>query len=522
MILSLISVVLDTIKTKNGWCRDDVPPIFLVMVDPNFGQRVVVYIRQITILSLYYLRRPLYIGVFLSLYYSHCSSANLSSESNPSQSYLAQFGIPSIRDEFNQYFKRQALTVGQAENIINNAIRQQNWAVLQQILSYYEKLTGHDPILVDYARAALFRSQENFRQAISALRRIIAIDPDLLYVRLDLAIMLYENKEYEASEDQFRKVDSIKLPSAVKDTVDRYLALIQKNMALSYNFGVDFIKTNNVNDASYQRELRLGGLVFQKNEEALPRKAIGFGYHLDLNKQFSIAGNHYLTTNFAINGKRYNENASEFDETSAKVEVGYKYQILDAWIKIAPSVEQVWVADKSYMINQGIMVEYGQWLTHNWQSVTSYNLVNKNYAEDGQSYLNGYLQDGSLSLLYMMSPTFIIFGGGHYAYDDVTLHSESSVRSGINLGMITEFPWITTRLSVRYDHRQFRDNHSFFTYIQRADDEYTAMLSVWHRNFYFYGVTPKLNYVYRKVDSNIPVFYSRKNQQLFLTFEKSF
>ena len=36
------------------------------------------------------------------------------------------------------------------------------------------------------------------------------------------------------------------------------------------------------------------------------------------------------------------------------------------------------------------------------------------------------------------------------------------------------------------------------------------------------GFMPKLNYRYRKIDSNIPEFYSRKSGEWFLSVERSF
>ncbi len=38
----------------------------------------------------------------------------------------------------------------------------------------------------------------------------------------------------------------------------------------------------------------------------------------------------------------------------------------------------------------------------------------------------------------------------------------------------------------------------------------------------FFGVTPRINYQYKKTNSNIPSMYSTQKNQVFISFEKSF
>ena len=80
---------------------------------------------------------------------------------------------------------------------------------------------------------------------------------------------------------------------------------------------------------------------------------------------------------------------------------------------------------------------------------------------------------------------------------------------------------MNTRVNLRYGQRRFDEPNLFFP-VKRRDKEYQANIALWHRGLHLRGITPKLNFQYQKIDSNIPQFYSRQNKQWFITLEKTF
>ncbi|RKW43592.1 MAG: DUF560 domain-containing protein [Moraxella sp.] len=47
-------------------------------------------------------------------------------------------------------------------------------------------------------------------------------------------------------------------------------------------------------------------------------------------------------------------------------------------------------------------------------------------------------------------------------------------------------------------------------------------MALWKCDWYFFGVTPRINYQYKKTNSNIPSMYSTQKIQVFISFEKLF
>ena len=99
--------------------------------------------------------------------------------------------------------------------------------------------------------------------------------------------------------------------------------------------------------------------------------------------------------------------------------------------------------------------------------------------------------------------------------------AESSLRRGVNLGTVWQTKDFATRLSIRYVKRDFRAKNFYFPTKKRQDKEYDFNASLWHNQLQWKGFIPKLNYRYRKIDSNIPEFYSRKSGEWFLSDERS-
>ena len=104
--------------------------------------------------------------------------------------------------------------------------------------------------------------------------------------------------------------------------------------------------------------------------------------------------------------------------------------------------------------------------------------------------------------------------------DNLADPSESSDRQGIRGGMAFSGERISLRSSIRYAQRDFEEDN-FFYGKKRKDDEYQFSTTLGHKKFNWKGFTPKLNYEYKKIDSNLPL-YKRSSSAIYLTIDKHF
>lgn len=407
--------------------------------------------------------------------------------------------------------------------LIEQAIHSQNWPLLADLLPLYRSLPQHDALLYEYGSGALLRSQKKHGEAIAAYRRIIAAQPDLSYVRLDLAGMLYENKQYRAAKDQFERVKADDISPQARAMADAYLARIQKQQGWEINAGMQYERNDNVNNASSARHIDTpSGKRLERSEDSLPKTANGVRYGFSAERDWNLAGNHYLTTQASLDGVWYWDNR-DYSEQSVRLGAGYKNQQIRQWFSATPFVGYHRLGGESYSRNYGASAQYGRWLNDNWQLVGSLTHIQKRYARDYQAKrFDSSQNNASVTAAWIPKAGLMLYGGADYGRERAEDARESSVRQGLRTGILKEWSnGLSTRVNLRYGQRRFDEPNLFFP-VKRRDKEYQANIALWHRGLHLRGITPKLNFQYQKIDSNIPQFYSRQNKQWFITLEKTF
>ena len=86
-------------------------------------------------------------------------------------------------------------SANQLEKAITLFLVQKNWQALKPLLTIYATQPQFDKILYQYALGALSRAEKNYSQAIELYQQIVHQNPELIYPRFDLGIMLFENKQ---------------------------------------------------------------------------------------------------------------------------------------------------------------------------------------------------------------------------------------------------------------------------------------------------------------------------------------
>ena len=210
------------------------------------------------------------------------------------------------------------------ETRINAAIMGKDWVQLGQLLKQYQQVADKDQTLYDYGLGALYRHQGKQKQAIALYRQILARQPDLHYPRFDLAMMLFEDKQYQAAKTELELAQPhLALP--LQRLVDQILANMQKAQRWQPSLNLSYESTDNVNQASDLKEIRLGNATFVRSGDSLPQSAHGIDYTLGASRELNLSGNHYLYSNFEVDGVDYWDN-HDYSEITARANLGYRYK----------------------------------------------------------------------------------------------------------------------------------------------------------------------------------------------------
>ncbi len=125
-----------------------------------------------------------------------------------------------------------------------------------------------------FLKAHLAIRQGRRDQATALLRGLLADDPSLLRVRLDLARTLYETGDYAAATYHFELALGADLPDTVRRNVLAYLDAL-RHAETYLNLRASIVDDSNANQGPRSSTVNLFGVPFTVAEDARPKRATG-------------------------------------------------------------------------------------------------------------------------------------------------------------------------------------------------------------------------------------------------------
>lgn len=407
------------------------------------------------------------------------------------------------------------------EEHISQAVLERNWKSLPTLIEQYKKTNNFDPILVEYAQGAWQRSNGQQKNAIKSYQNILSKNPDLPYVKLDLALMLFEDKAYQDAKNLLLALKSEQLSPQTHAIIDQVLQTIKARQSLQFGTSFNYEANNNINNASSERTITWLGKQWQKDPDSLPQKAHGVRYQANAEQERNLGGNHFLLTEGNLSGAYYWDNP-KYNEQSLEFSLGYKYADKQKSASLVPYVEQNWLNGKRYNQSLGLTgrVFYGLSPRNKLQLFGG--LSQKRYHDDkvAKRY-NSTLVNLGTTLSHQFD-TALVYGGVDVNQDNTLDKELSSTRLGVRLGVRRQFGQFGTNASVRYAKRDFKAPATFVYPFVRHDKETGVNLALWHNKIAYKGFRPQLNIRYLNIDSNMPAFYSRNALNYFVSLEREF
>lgn len=410
----------------------------------------------------------------------------------------------------------------QTKQLLNQAIFQRRWDVVERLYPIYRDFEQKDEFLAKYAEAGLARHQGELSKAIRLYREMIAERADLTPVRLDLAISLYEDKQRVAARDQFDKVLSDAPPEQIEQVVYQYIDALNQQNTWSFSGGLNYLKEDNINNVSKERRIENTGFI--KGDQMMPRSGKGLSYYVSVSRDFNLHNNHNLYLENSLYGKSYWDN-HDYDDITNRLTFGYVYQDRKNKVGVLPFYEKRWYGNKQYKDNVGLRLEYNRWLTPNLQTINAVEYAKQKYKDNKR--LDGHTNLYSTTLFWLRNPQQFFYTGLDHYTERTGIKQYSSDLTSVRVGWGQEWgAGISTRLALSMGERKYKDKAVLGGLIPlnkvRKDKEYNVSVTVWKRDWHFLGITPKINYNWRKVSSSIPTMYSYNKDRFMLIFEKTF
>ncbi|EAR7074613.1 DUF560 domain-containing protein, partial [Salmonella enterica] len=240
--------------------------------------------------------------------------------------FFTLFSSPAFPDQKGQsgYTVRDFISY-----LINN-----NPEGVKSILQRCDKcLQDIDPLFLDWANAVLEYQNKNYTQSVRYYRKIISARPDWYSARLQLATVLYLNKDIHSAEEQLRKLRSENLSEEAAGLIDGFIARVQKADHWSFRGGLTYLNEKNINNVPPSSRT-IGGWKSEK-----PQSGKGMMYWGEAEKRFSLPDNFFVITQLAAAGKIYWNNHS-YDELDGSIGAGMGYRNVNTMVQFIPFYEK--------------------------------------------------------------------------------------------------------------------------------------------------------------------------------------
>ncbi|MBH5329562.1 DUF560 domain-containing protein [Eikenella sp. S3360] len=429
--------------------------------------------------------------------------------------------------------------------------------LLADLTALYAQTPNPDTVLLRRAQGMSAKYQGNYAQAVQTYRGLAAEQPQDARIRLDLAAMLAEDKQWRESAQLFEEVQrEPEVPQEVQNNVQQYLGYIAKQRQWQWGGGLSPAFDDNVNNAPPQHCSPFGC------SRERPENAAGVAYSLSVAKNQPLAGHHNLRVQLDVSGTNYYwSNKSAYDGAYGRLGAGWLWQDARQRLMVLPfyqfqlSGTDNWEGRKpqnNHTLKMhmwahagGLRAEYGRLLTPRWQLYTALDAYRQRYRMDEKAEVyNGWYLGESVSLAWRATRRNTLYAGlsfnqmlpdrsnlpERYGRPGTRPNDAAYRRHGINAGWIHDWDalgGLSTRLNVALGERRFRgstiniDPVRGFVPERRRDRETQYSAAVWHRNWRILGLTPKLNFSWQRIRSS-HVWAERESKQVFLELEKEF
>ncbi len=291
--------------------------------------------------------------------------------------------------------------------------------------------------------------------AISALERMLLIDPNLPRVRLELGVLYYRLGSYEVARTYLEgALQSPGLPDDVRSRAEQFMAQVQKQQSPSHFSGEVFFGwryQSNANLGPATSNVRLFGQAANLNQQAVGAADWGVVSTAQLRHVYDLGTQDKTTIETIFTGYVNRQfqlsaaNVSLIDLTT-----GPRFQVFngifeDVSLRTFGAFGAIWVNDTPYYTSFGGGVEANALLSDRMRSISTF--VWRKHNNNDTSYLptnslfRGTEYTGTTILQYQLTPIVTLFGSGTaQRFQTEQAPWQSYMLWGIGGGMSFRFP----------------------------------------------------------------------------------
>lgn len=401
------------------------------------------------------------------------------------------------------------------QQAMNSVIRQQHMAGIEKILPIYRQWQEHDATLAAYAAGLLALHQQRFNQASNELSKVLQQQPNLQPARLYRSIALVADQQnLEAQKDLQQLKQEINDPDILA-TINNYQDILQQRQQWQWHGSFNIIKDSNINQAPDQTEwnnLRF----YQKIADT------GIHYQLGIAKKIFLPKGFYLNPQANLWGKSYRQH-HDYNDLVAQTSLTLGLARSRYHLSLTPYFNKRFYGDHAYSNTTGIRLNALRHLNPRFSLAFSANHHQEHMQQEARKIYNNKNNQLGSNIIIRPLDSLTIITGIHFGKRYGTRDLDDSYRyTRYQFSTEQQFPnSFGIRLNALWDNKRYQAPNLFTANHNRHDKESLLEIALWHRQFQFKNLMPKLVWQRQQVRSNSP-FNQYQKQGMYIEIEKVF
>ena len=349
-------------------------------------------------------------------------------------------------------------------------------------------------------------------EAITTFRSILIRRPELVRVRLELALAFYLKQDDSLAREHFERALVGKPPEALAAKVIRFLRVIRARRRWDAWFGFSISPDTNINAASDADIIYINGLPFRRGTEGRVSSGIGIVSWGGGEYQFPLAERWRLRMGLSVNHREYK--GSRWDQTFLSGYVGPRWLVdRNTEVSLLATTSQRWWGGSSFNYDYGARLEVEHrvfaGLRLNGRALWSERTYQQNTG------LTGSLMVFSLGANYVLFPTVQVNALVGYSQQDALLRRWGSAGYWTRVGTNVALPWgFTVGASAEFRWTDYEAGWvPFLADPAEAREDQTRILqaTLLNRAITVFGFSPQVAFSNQLRTSNAQLFDFQRN-----------
>jgi tetratricopeptide (TPR) repeat protein len=369
----------------------------------------------------------------------------------------------------------------------------------------------------DFLDGMIALTRKDYPRAEALFRKILAGDPNLVRVRLELARTLFLMKKDEDADYHFKLAIAQHPPRTVISNIARFREAIRARRAWRVNIDFAIAPDSNVNSATSKERIDIFGLPFKLNADARARSGVGIIAGGDASLR--LLRDNPVPLYLAAYARMTNYAGSDYDDIYAGGEAGPEFKATGGRLRVAATGFKRWYGGKTLSTSLGGRLNFDKVIGGKLGLEAALALRHDDYARRGD--IDAWNVDAYLQANRALSGSTL--GFGYLSIQRNIAHEPGySYWSGrLGAGVLKEIVWgLRPQFNIEAS-RQVNDSPMPLFARTRRDWSLRALTSIYKRDWNIVGFAPSLKVSYTRNFSTISL-YDQKRLRAELGITKAF